>query len=121
MPAPVERNQKNVRRLYKDLVCPIFTGCKLIVHEMNHIHRMPNNPRSMLSDAMRDLLPYSALGWQLVASILVCFGIGYGLDAWLGTKPVLTVVLAVVGVVVGLVSFFRTAQSLTKRSKNESQ
>lgn len=107
--------------MYQDEIYLKLIGCKLIVHEMSFAHHMPTNTRSMLSDAMRDLLPYTSLGWQLVASMLVCFGIGYGLDAWLNTKPVLTVVLSVVGVIVGLISFFRTAQSLTKRSKNESQ
>ena len=85
------------------------------------MNTMPANKGSMLSEAFRDLLPYTSLGWQLVASILIFFGIGYGLDAWLGTKPVFTVILAIVGVVTGLLSFIRMALALTKRSKNETQ
>jgi ATP synthase protein I len=82
---------------------------------------MNTQPKSMLSEALRDLMPYTSLGWQLVATILLFFGIGYGLDLWWGTKPVLTVIGAVVGVVAGLFSFIRTALSLTQRSKRETQ
>lgn len=88
---------------------------------MTNIHHMPASKGQMLSEAFRDLLPYTSLGWQLVATILIFFGIGYALDAWLGTKPILTVILAVAGVIAGLVSFIRMALSLTKRSKNETQ
>jgi F0F1-type ATP synthase assembly protein I len=88
---------------------------------MTDKQHMEQHSRSMLSEAFRDLLPFTSLGWQLVATILACFAVGYLLDRWLATKPVWTIVMSIVGVVTGLVSFIKMALALTQRRKNDSQ
>ena len=73
-----------------------------------------------IAETLRELLPYTNLGWQLAASILLFFGAGYGLDALLGSKPWFTIVLAVIGIVYGLTSVIKTANHLQQRNKKES-
>jgi F0F1-type ATP synthase assembly protein I len=72
-----------------------------------------------IAETLRELVPYTNLGWQLAASILLFFGAGYGLDALLETKPWFTIVLAVVGIVFGLTSVIKTANHLQQRNKKE--
>lgn len=68
-----------------------------------------------IAETLRELLPYTNLGWQLVASILLFFGAGYWGDALLGTGPWLTVILSLLGIVYGLTSVIRSANQLHKR------
>lgn len=76
---------------------------------------------AMLSEALRELIPYTNLGWQLVASILLFFGIGYGLDHLLDTGSILTIVFAVLGILVGLWSVIKTADELQQRQDRKKQ
>lgn len=54
------------------------------------------------------------LGWQmvieLVAGLLIGFGIGYGLDLLFGTLPILLVVFTLLGFAAGVKTMLRTAQ-----------
>jgi ATP synthase protein I len=68
---------------------------------------------------MRELLPYTNLGWQLVASILIFFGAGYGLDSLLGTGSILTIILSVLGIVYGLWSVIKSANELQQKSDSK--
>ena len=72
-----------------------------------------------VSETLRELLPYTNLGWQLAASILLFFGVGYGADILLGSSPWLTVILAFIGVVYGLYSVIKTANTLQQRNTKE--
>jgi F0F1-type ATP synthase assembly protein I len=72
-----------------------------------------------LAETLRELLPYTQLGWQLAASILLFFGAGYGLDHLFGSKPWGTILLSVLGIVYGLISVIRTANHLQQRNKKE--
>jgi F0F1-type ATP synthase assembly protein I len=69
---------------------------------------------SGLGETLRSVLPYTQIGWQLVSTILLFFGIGYALDIWLDLRPVCTITGAVLGVLVAMVGFIRSAQSLFK-------
>ncbi|PLX22983.1 MAG: hypothetical protein C0600_16000 [Ignavibacteria bacterium] len=68
-----------------------------------------------VSETLRELIPYTHLGWQLLASILLFFGIGYGLDYLLDTGSLLTVIFACVGIVFGLYSVIKTANDIHQR------
>jgi ATP synthase protein I len=46
-------------------------------------------------------------GIELVSALLVGGGIGWGLDLWLGTKPVLLGVFLLLGVIAGLLNVVR--------------
>lgn len=73
-----------------------------------------------LAETLRELLPYTQLGWQLAASILLFFGAGYGLDHLFGSKPWGTILFSVLGIVAGLMSVIRTANHLQQRNNKES-
>jgi len=75
----------------------------------------------MFAEAMKDLLPYTNLSYQLIATILLCFGIGYGLDKWLHFYPYLTVAGSVLGVVFGLVTFVKSAMELSTKKRTNTK
>lgn len=59
-------------------------------------------PQSGLSWAMR-------LGTEMVSATLIGIGMGYGLDRWLGTRPWLTLLFFLFGVVAGFLNVYRAA------------
>ena len=75
----------------------------------------------IISETLRELLPYTNLGWQLVASVLVFFGIGYGLDTILQTGSILTIIFSALGIVYGLWSVIRSANDLQTKKQSEEQ
>jgi F0F1-type ATP synthase assembly protein I len=75
---------------------------------------------SMVSEAMRDLLPYTNLGWQLVATMLVFFGAGYLIDRWMDTGDTMKILFALLGIFVGLYTFFKSVQQLQDKRKKPS-
>jgi F0F1-type ATP synthase assembly protein I len=55
-------------------------------------------------------LRYAGLGFEILATILIFTGIGYGLDKWAGTeKPWFTLGFSLFGIVVALYYAVRTA------------
>jgi len=56
------------------------------------------------------------LSTDLVAAVLVGGFIGYMLDEWLGTKPVLLLIFFPLGVAAGIVNVFRTAKEMNKNA-----
>jgi F0F1-type ATP synthase assembly protein I len=73
---------------------------------------------SRVTRTLRELLPYTQLGWQMVATVLLALGAGYLMDRWLGTKPVFLVVGMVAGIGAAIVEFIRTAQTLVGTKRN---
>ncbi|HTP13942.1 MAG TPA: AtpZ/AtpI family protein [Bacteroidota bacterium] len=63
---------------------------------------------------LRDSAPYLGLGLQLAAEVLVFYFLGSWADGKLNTAPWLMIVGVAVGVVGGLIQFFRTVSGLTK-------
>jgi ATP synthase protein I len=53
----------------------------------------------------------SSLGISMVAATLIGLAMGYYLDKWLGTRPWLTLIFLVFGIIAG----FRNIYILTKR------
>jgi ATP synthase protein I len=70
-------------------------------HPENASHRIPGALNSTTHDTSRDLWRGLGEGWSalsyIVAGFLFWGGVGYLLDRWLGTKPVLFIVGALVG------------------------
>jgi len=54
-------------------------------------------------------------GLELVSALLVGGAIGWGLDAWLGTKPILLGVFLLLGVCAGLLNVVRLTLGREKR------
>jgi ATP synthase protein I len=59
---------------------------------------------------MRQLWRASMVGINLVAATFVGFVIGYYLDKWLGTRPWLTLVFLLLGIITGFRDLFRMAR-----------
>ncbi|QUS36612.1 AtpZ/AtpI family protein [Falsirhodobacter algicola] len=59
------------------------------------------------------------IGWrmitELVAGLLIGFGIGYGLDVLLGTLPLCLIVFTLLGFAAGIRTMMRTAQSVQSK------
>lgn len=49
---------------------------------------------------------------ELVAGLLIGFGMGYGLDALFGTRPFLMIVFTLLGFAAGIKTVLRTAREL---------
>jgi ATP synthase protein I len=64
---------------------------------------MPDDEPSVL----RQLARLSTIGISLVAATAIGLLIGYGLDRWLGTRPWLTMVFTLFGIVAGFLNLFR--------------
>lgn len=52
------------------------------------------------------------LSVEMIAGFLVCGGIGWFLDSWLGTRPVFLLVFVVIGMVVGVYNVFKVAKAM---------
>ena len=69
---------------------------------------MKTNPRKNLNDYAR----YSGMAFQMLAIILLGVFAGYKADMWLGTKPILTVILSIISVALSI--YFVTRDLLRK-------
>lgn len=58
------------------------------------------------------------LSTDLVAAVLVGGFIGWLLDRWLGTEPVLLLIFFPLGVAAGIVNVFRTANEMNKNAQS---
>jgi ATP synthase protein I len=58
---------------------------------------------------MRALGALSAVGIAFVLAVVIGFLIGYGLDSWIGTSPLFTIVFFFFGVAAGILNVVRTA------------
>ena len=61
-----------------------------------------------LQDNIRRSGPAAAAGYTLIGAILLLGGIGYALDAWLGTSPWFLLAGLLTGIVVGFYELART-------------
>jgi ATP synthase protein I len=74
-----------------------------------------SDPRPQRPDLPR-LAELSSIALILPSSIAVGLFMGYLLDRWLGTKPWLLLTFTILGIVSGLLSFFR---AIKKELKDE--
>ena len=51
---------------------------------------------------------------ELVAGLMIGFGIGYGLDSLFGTLPILLVVFTMLGLAAGIKTMMRSAAEMQK-------
>ena len=55
---------------------------------------------------------------ELVAAVVVGTTIGYLLDGWFDTKPVLTICFFLMGVAAGMLNVFRSAKKMHNNNKD---
>lgn len=73
-----------------------------------------NNNKENDRSLYRVLWRASMVGINLVAATFVGLAIGYYLDKWLGTKPWLTIIFLILGIVTGFRDLFRMAKGVSK-------
>lgn len=57
------------------------------------------------------------MGTHMVVSTFVGLAIGYYLDKWLGTKPVMLLIFLLVGIAAGFKNMYEQAQRLQRRNE----
>jgi ATP synthase protein I len=60
----------------------------------------------------------SQLGLTMAGSILLCLAAGYGLDKWLDTKPLFTIVFIILGIIGGGVTVYRQIMKVLEPEEN---
>ncbi len=58
---------------------------------------------------------YSAIGLEMGLSVAIGVALGYFLDRYFGTKPWLTLIFLIIGVMAGFRSLFRLMKDIEKR------
>lgn len=58
---------------------------------------------------------------ELVAGLLIGLGIGFGLDALFGTRPLFLVLFVLLGLAAGIRVMLRTAQEIQRQSMNAAE
>ena len=58
------------------------------------------------------------IGTELVASVVVGATLGYILDSWFDTKPLLMIIFFFIGVAAGILNVFRSAKKMHRDIKN---
>lgn len=56
---------------------------------------------------MKDYLKYASLGFEILATMVVCGLIGYFLDKWLGTHPWILMVMCILACVLVLLRIMK--------------
>ena len=67
----------------------------------------------------KDVGPYLGLGFQLAASIILMFFLGWWLDKEFKTSPVLTIIFSFLGGFAGIYSVIKAVLELNKKKKSE--
>jgi ATP synthase protein I len=65
--------------------------------------------------ALKELLRLSTIGVGLVAATAIGLALGYFLDWLLGTRPWLTLIFAILGIVAGFLNLLRDVGLLKRR------
>ena len=55
------------------------------------------------------------IGTELVAAVIVGSIIGFLLDGWFDTKPLLTIIFFFMGVAAGILNVFRSAKKINEK------
>ena len=74
--------------------------------------RSPVRSLRKLNESLRKAGPAATAGYSLIGAVLLFAGIGYALDRWLQTSPLLTIGGLMLGLVVG---FYQLAMTVWRR------
>jgi ATP synthase protein I len=70
-------------------------------------------------EGARAMLAYSSLGIEMGLSVVIGIGIGYYLDSYFGTKPVLTIIFMFLGIIAGFRRLYMIWKALDKEDKQK--
>ncbi len=89
------------------------TYFEIFNHFFHKIECMP------LQNPMKDVTTYTHLGLTLAIVVLLGFFGGYWVDGKLGTKPLLAIAGAFLGMTAGFINLVRTLNQAQKRKEEE--
>ena len=87
----------------------IATRLEIAKKNIKHTHNQGSNAAS-LGKALK-------ISTELVAAVVVGSIIGFLLDGWFDTKPLLTICFFVMGVAAGMLNVFRSAKRMNSKYK----
>jgi F0F1-type ATP synthase assembly protein I len=70
-----------------------------------------------ISRILREVAPYTGLGFQLAITVIVFWFIGRLIDNAYGTEPIWMIIGAVAGITVGMYNFIKSVIELNKKGK----
>ncbi len=70
---------------------------------------------------LRQLAMASTIGFQVVFAVFIGLGIGVWLDTLFGTRPKLSLVFLVMGVIAGFLNYYRYARSQQEEDSRDSK
>ncbi len=73
------------------------------------------------SKTMEVFATAGTIGMHMVSGPIVGFGIGYGLDKWLGTDPWMKLIFFLVGIGAGFLNVHRDSQHLLRKMQKEKE
>ena len=76
-----------------------------------------SNQKNYESSNAASLSKALKISTELVAAVVVGSTIGFLLDNWFGTKPLLTIFLFFIGVAAGILNVFKSAKKMNKNLK----
>ena len=76
--------------------------------------KIKENKKNIKSSNAASLGKALKISTELVAAVFVGSIIGYLLDNWFGTKPLLTICFFFIGVAAGILNVFRSAKRMNK-------
>ena len=82
--------------------------------EKKKIKKTEKNGQGSNAASMGNALKIST---ELVASVVVGSTIGFILDGWFDTKPLLTIIFFFMGVAAGILNVFRSAKKINEKFK----
>ena len=92
----------------------ISTRLEIAKKNTKEIQNNNNNKKSLNAASLGKALK---IGTELVASVFVGSTIGFLLDNWFGTKPMLTICFFFMGVAAGILNVFKSAKKMHKNYK----
>jgi len=92
----------------------ISTRLEIAKKNTKEIQNNNNNKKSLNAASLGKALKIST---ELVASVFVGSTIGFLLDNWFGTKPMLTICFFFMGVAAGILNVFKSAKKMHKNYK----
>jgi ATP synthase protein I len=78
-----------------------------------------NKPETSKREAFTSFLTYGSLGLEMGLCVAIGLAMGYYLDRYFNTAPVLTLVFLVFGLVAGMKALYRTWKKAERESENK--
>ena len=76
-------------------------------------------PKNSKREAFTSFLTYGSLGLEMGLSVAIGLGMGYYLDRFFNTSPILTLVFLVFGIVAGMKRLYQLWKKAERENENE--